>query len=108
MGSKKFEKESGQTDENRVGKAMSKKVKFKLNLRGLNELMKGPAMQAELQSKGEQIEAIARGMCPEGEYQTRTVTGRWIATTFVSAQNFEAMYDNYENNTLIKAKDSVK
>lgn len=87
---------------------MGKKVDFKINLPGLNELMKGPAMQSVLQSKGEQVEAAARGMCPEGEYQTRTVTGRWIATTFVSVENYEAMKDNYENNTLIKAKDMSK
>lgn len=82
---------------------MGKKVDFKLNLKGLNELMKGPAMQSVLQSKGEQVEAAARGMCPDGEYQTRTVTGRWIATTFVSAENYEAIQDGYEHNTLLKA-----
>lgn len=82
---------------------MGKKVDFKLNLPGLNELMKGPAMQSELQSKGKQVEAAARGMCPEGEYKTRTVSGRWIATTFVSVENYEAMKDSYENNTLLKA-----
>lgn len=82
---------------------MSKKVDFKLDIKGLNELMKGPAMQSELQSKGQQVEAAARGMCPKGEYQTRTVTGRWIATTFVSVENYEAMQDSYENNTLLKA-----
>ena len=87
---------------------MGKKIDFRLNLPGLNELMKGPAMQQELQSKGEQVESAARGMCPGGEYQTRTVTGRWIATTFVSAENNEAIKDNYKNNTLLKAKDMAK
>lgn len=87
---------------------MGKKIDFRLNLRGLNELMKGPAMQSKLQEKGEQVEANARGMCPKGEYKTRTVTGRWIATTFVSVQNYEAIKDNYENNTLIKARDMSK
>lgn len=87
---------------------MGKKIDFRLNLPGLNELMKGPAMQSKLQEKGEQVEAIARGMCPKGEYKTRTVTGRWIASTFVSTQNYEAMRDNLENNTLLKARDSAK
>lgn len=82
---------------------MGKKVDFKLNLPGLNELMKGPAMQRELQSKGQQVESAARGMCPDGDYNTRTVSGRWIATTFVSAENYEALKDSYENNTLLKA-----
>ena len=87
---------------------MSKKVDFKLNLKGLNELMLGPAMKGVLQSKGEQIEANARSMCPKGEYKTRTVGGYHIATTYVSVQNYEAIKDNYENNTLIKAKDMSK
>ena len=103
MGSKKFEKESGQTDENRIGKVMSKKVDFKLNLKGLNEIMKGTAMQGILQEKGQGVQSRAQGMCPEGEYNTRTVVGRWIATTFVSVQNREAIKDNHDNNTLLKS-----
>ena len=79
------------------------KVKFELNLPGLNELMKGPEMQTVLQSKGDEVAARAKSMCPEGEYQTRTVTGKWIATTFVSAENREAIQDGYERNTLLKA-----
>lgn len=82
---------------------MSKKVDFKLNLRGLNELMTGPAIKDILQSKGEQVESNARGMCPKGEYKTRTVGGYRTARTYVSVQNYEAIKDNYENNTLQKA-----
>ena len=79
------------------------KVRFELNMPGLNELMKGPEMQSVLQEKGQQVKDNAQGMCPGGEYQTRTVTGRWIAATFVSVENYEAIKDNYENNTLLKA-----
>lgn len=82
---------------------MSKKVDFKLNLKGLNEVMKGPAIQGVLQSKGKEVEGRARSMCPEGDYNTRTVSGRWIAATFVSVENKEALKDSYENNTLLKA-----
>ena len=82
---------------------MSKKLDFKLNLKGLNELMKSPAMQSELQSTGERVEAAAQSMCPKGEYKTRTVSGKFIAKTYVSVQNFEAMHDSYEHNTLVKA-----
>lgn len=108
MGSKKFKKESGQTDENRIGIAMGKKVDFKINIKGLREIMLGPAMKGVLQSKGEQIESIAQGMCPKGKYKTRTVGGYHIATTYVSVQNYEAIKDNYEHNTLVKARDSAK
>ena len=79
------------------------KAKFELNLKGLNELMKGSEMQAILQEKGNEVESRARSMCPKGEYQTRTVTGRFIATTFVSAENWEAIHDGFEHNTLLKA-----
>ena len=82
---------------------MGKKVDFKLNLRGLNEVMKGPEMQGVLQEKGKKVEANARNMCPDGEYQTRTVGGYHAARTFVSVENAEALRDSYENNTLLKA-----
>ena len=79
------------------------KVDFKLDLKGLDELMKGPEMQTILQEKGNEVASRARSMCPDGEYQTRTVTGRFIATTFVSAENWEAIHDGFEHNTLLKA-----
>lgn len=79
------------------------KVKFELNLSGLNELMKSPEVQAILQSEGEGVASRARSMCPKGEYETRTVTGRYIATTFVSAENWASIKDGFENNTLLKA-----
>lgn len=79
------------------------KVDFKLNLPGLNQIMKGPEMQSILQVKGAEVASRAKSMCPKGEYDTRTVSGRWIATTFVSAENYEAIKDGYENNTLLKA-----
>lgn len=79
------------------------KAKFELDLKGLNELMKGAEMQAVLQEKGDEVASRARSMCPEGEYQTRTATGRFIATTFVSAENWEAIHDGFKNNTLLKA-----
>ena len=79
------------------------KVKFELNLPGLNQLMKGPEMQAVLQAKGDEGASRASAMCPKGEYNTRTVTGRFIATTFVSAENWAAINDGLEHNTLLKA-----
>lgn len=82
---------------------MSKKFDFKLDLRGLNELMSGPEMQGVLQDAGKRVEGAARSMCPEGEYQTRTVGGYYIAKTYVSVENHEALQDSYENNTLLKA-----
>ncbi len=79
------------------------KANFELNLPGLNQLMKGPEMQAMLQEKGNEVASRAKSMCPKGEYETRTVTGRFIATTFVSAENWAAINDGFEHNTLNKA-----
>lgn len=79
------------------------KVKFELNLPGLNAIMKGPEIQAALQQAGNKVAASAQAMCPKGEYDVRTVTGNFIATTFVSAENKEALKDGYEHNTLLKA-----
>lgn len=84
---------------------MSKKLDFKLNLPGLNELMKSPAMQAELEQKGAQIANSASAMSDGGEFKVRTVTGRWIATTYVSAEDGKAIHACFENNVLLKARD---
>ena len=79
------------------------RVDFKLDIRGLNALMKSGEVQAELQSKGNEVASRARAMCPEGEYSVRTYPINWIAVCNVSAENYEAIRDGYEHNTLLKA-----
>ncbi len=79
------------------------KVKFELNLPGLNQLMKGPEMQSILQAKGSEVASRAQSMCPEGKYSVRTYPINWIAVCNVSAENREAIQDGYEHNTLLKA-----
>ena len=79
------------------------KVDFKLDIGGLNALMKGPEVQSVLQEKGNEVASRARSMCPNGEYSVRTYPINWIAVCNVSAENFEAIRDGYEHNTLLKA-----
>lgn len=81
------------------------KVKFELNLPGLNELMKSPAMQGILNEKGAQVAASANGIkqIDEAEYGFDTRTINWIAVTTIRADNGAASADNYQNNTLLKA-----
>lgn len=79
------------------------RVDFKLNLKGLNQLMKSSEMQSILQEKGGEVASKARSMCPDGEYSVRTYPINWIAVCNVSAENYEALHDGYEHNTLIKA-----
>lgn len=81
------------------------KVKFELDLAGLNELMKSPAMQSQLKQHGSNVLSRATSMAQvrNAEYSMNTRTINWIAVTTVRADNYEARRDNYENNTLLKA-----
>lgn len=77
---------------------MANKVDFKLNLAGLNELMKSPAMQSHLQMAGQAV-ANAAG----GDYGVRVHTASFVAIANVYPESKKAAKDNYENNTLVKA-----
>lgn len=81
------------------------KVDFQLNLPGLNQLMKSPEMQSILSEKGGRVMAAANAMAmvEDAEYSMDTKTINWIAVTTIRAENGKAVYDNYENNTLLKA-----
>ena len=81
------------------------KVDFKLNLPGLNQLMKSPEMQAILTEKGAEVMARANGnaQISDAQYSMDTKTINWIAVTTVRADNNEAVAENYNNNTLLKA-----
>ena len=81
------------------------KVDFKLDLQGLNELMKSAEMQSILNQQGSAVLSRAQSMSQMkgAEYSMNTRTINWIAVTTVRADNFEARKDNYDNNTLLKA-----
>ena len=74
------------------------KVKFELNLPGLNELMKSAEMQECLDAAGERV-LMATG---EG-YKTSARTGRFIGFCNVYPGDSKSAKDNAQNNTLIKA-----
>jgi hypothetical protein len=78
-------------------KSLAKKVRFELDIKGLNELMKSSEMQAALQSAGD---AVARSSGKE--YAARVHTASFVAIANVYPNSKEAAKDNYENNTLIK------
>lgn len=81
------------------------KVNFKLNLPGLNALMKSPEMQSILAEKGQNImnRANMNAQVNNAEYSMNTRAINWIAVTTVRTDNREAREDNYEYNTLLKA-----
>lgn len=81
---------------------MAKKVKFELNLQGLNELMKSAPMQAALQEAGDAV-AQAAG---DG-FAARTDVINYVAITNVYADTNEAKKKNLEDNALLKGVGAV-
>lgn len=77
---------------------MADKVKFKLNLPGLNELMKSPEMEAHLERVGETVASMAGP-----DYGSRVHQASFVAICNVYPDSKEAAKENYEDNTLIKA-----
>lgn len=91
------------------------KVDFKLNLPGLNELMKSAEMKNILNDAAEQIAATANSMASpnikgadEGYVAVPAKDIRFVAVAEVKATNFAARLDNSRHNTIEKAVRSVK
>ena len=84
---------------------MSKKVDFKLNLSGLNELMKSPEMAAHLNTAAQAVAANAAGISglPDGYEVEAAHPLSFAGIAAVSAATREARADCYENDTLVKA-----
>ncbi|MBR3280212.1 MAG: hypothetical protein IKG01_15125, partial [Lachnospiraceae bacterium] len=74
------------------------KVKFELNLPGLNQLMKSDGMQAHLQEAGEAVAGIA-----DGNYGVRVHQASFVAIANVYPEDRESARKNYEKNELLKA-----
>lgn len=72
------------------------KMKFKLNYSGVGRLLKSPAMRSVIESKA----AAAQERAGDG-YSVRYGKTRVVA--FVEAATDEAVQDNLDNNTLLKA-----
>lgn len=74
------------------------KMKFKLNYKGVGELLKGSEMQDLLSGKADEIQ----GRCGVG-YESDVHVGKTRANAMVSAATFQAKRDNLKNNTILKA-----
>lgn len=80
------------------------KVKFKLNLRGLNDLMKSGEMQSVLDAAAGKIAAAAgNGYEVESAHPLS-----FTAIASVRAATYDSYYDALENKTLDKAIGGVK
>ena len=77
-------------------------VKVKLNLTGLNELMKSQEITDAVLEAGQAV-AQAAG----GDYSAEVHTARWIAISNVYPDSKEAAHENFKDNTLLKAIGAV-
>lgn len=77
---------------------------FKLNLAGLNELMKSDAMQSVLNDAATKVAAV----CGDGYEAEQAHPISFVAIASVRATTFEARASNNKHNTLLKAAGSVK
>ena len=79
-------------------------VKFKLDLGGLNTLMKSGEMQSILNAAASSI----AGAAGDGYEAQPAKTISFIAIASVRATTYKARLDNNRHNTLLKAAGSVK
>jgi hypothetical protein len=73
-------------------------VVVKLNLPGINEVMKSSGIQEATKEAAE----VVRSMAGDG-YEVRPFIGNWIAGATVYTEDPNAKKDNLANNTLVKA-----
>lgn len=81
---------------------MSKKIKFELNIKGLNQLMKSAEMQAHLAQAGNAV-ANAAG----NDYAQRVHDATFVSIANVYPTTKKAAKDNAKENTLLKALSAV-
>jgi len=71
---------------------------FKLDYKGVGELLKSEAMQTVLSEHATNI----KNRCGDG-YEQDIYVGKNRANAMVSATTYQAKKDNMDNNTLLKA-----
>ena len=81
---------------------MAKKVEVKLNMPGLNALMKGSEIQGHLKSAADAVTRIAG----EG-YGSRVHVASYVAIANVYPMSDESAVENSGNNVLLKALSSA-
>ena len=77
--------------------------KFVLNRAGVRELLRGPGAQGVVKTYA----AAVQGRAGTG-YEVDTYVGTNRANASVYPATYEARKDNYENNTLLKARGGGK
>ena len=83
------------------------KVEIKLNLVGINAMMKSPEIQSAVQAAGEAVAAAASGMAHGEPFEAQTHLANWIAVTNVWPASRKAAQANFDDNVLLKALGSA-
>lgn len=78
------------------------KAKFQLNLPGINQLMKSPEMQAQLEAAGQAVASAA-----DGNYDTAAHTLNYFVQVNVFPADKESARKNSRQNELLKAAEAV-
>lgn len=78
------------------------KVKVKLNLKGINEVMKSPEVRAACE---EAARAVGNASGIDTDVQSGTIN--FIAYANVYPASKEAAKENYDNNSILKAVSAV-
>lgn len=73
-------------------------IRFKINLPGLNELMKSKEMQDALLDAGKVVAQSAGS-----DYEAEVHKANWIAISNVYPNSKDAAHENFKHNTLLKA-----
>lgn len=82
-------------------------VKIELLLPGINEMMKSPEIQKQLQMAGEAVAEKARDMAGGEPFEASTHLASWVAITNVYPKSAAAARSNYRDNTILKAVNAV-
>lgn len=77
-------------------------VEVKLNLPGINEVMKSPEILSAVEAAGEAVASAAGA-----DYATKSGLINYIAYCNVYPDSKEAAKENFEDNTVIKAVSAV-
>ena len=77
-------------------------VEVKLNLQGINEVMKSPEILSAVEAAGEAVAGYAGA-----DYATRSGVINYIAYCNVYPDSKEAAKENFEDNTILKAVSAV-
>ena len=79
------------------------KVGIKLNLPGINAVMKSDGMQSKLKAAAEVVASNAKGSSGEEYVAGDPRAINWISIVNVYPDDKAAGRDNFKNNTLLKA-----